>query len=140
MATFIEAVTKYGPRLRRQPTIRLERLAARLADTTGLRPSETMMVLLELRAALLHYAQLGTSLELPGLGFFRPIVKADGRIRLLYQPDTSLLGQLDDLRTFRGEIENRENIGLTPAQYKALWDAEHPDNPLDLTFAERQSA
>lgn len=131
MASFIEAFVAYGPRIRRRRTVRLTELSERLADTTGLRSSEVMMVLLELREALLHYHRRGTALELPGIGTFYPTLKSDGRIRMLYRPDRALLTMLDNLDLFQGEIENRESIGLDFAAYKARWDAEHPDDPLE---------
>jgi hypothetical protein len=131
MATFIEAFVAYGPRLKRRRTARLTDLSERLADTTGLRASEVMMVLLELREALLHYHRRGTALELPGIGTFSPTLKSDGRIRMLYRPDRALLTLLDNLDLYQGEIENRESIGLDFGAYKARWDAEHPDDPLE---------
>jgi hypothetical protein len=132
MATMIEAYVAYGPKLKRKPTVRLDELSERLADTTGLRPSQVMMVLLELKASLLHYNRRGAALELPGIGTFTPGVKGDGRLHILYRPDRSLIGALDNPQTFLGEIANRGNVGLTPEDFKVLWDAEHPDDPLDL--------
>jgi len=32
----------------------------------------------------------------------------------------------------KGEIKNREHIGLDNAGYKALWDPDHPDDPLEF--------
>jgi len=34
--------------------------------------------------------------------------------------------------TYHGEIVNRERIGLSNEEYKALWDADHPDDPLEI--------
>lgn len=132
MATLIEAFVAYGPKLKRKPTVRLDDLSERLADTTGLRPSQVMMVLLELKASLLHYNRRGAALELPGIGTFAPVVKGDGHLRILYRPDRSLIGALDNPQTYLGEIANRGNVGLTPEDFKVLWDAEHPDDPLEL--------
>ncbi|MCB0216049.1 MAG: hypothetical protein KDH92_05395 [Chloroflexi bacterium] len=132
MATFIQAVTRYAPRLHRQPTIRIEELAERLAELTGLRSSQATMVLQELSAALVHYCRRGHGLELPGIGFFRPSLRNDGRMRILFRPDQRLLRELAGLDGYRGAVSNVANIGFGPLQYKALWDAEHPDDPLEL--------
>jgi hypothetical protein len=132
MATFIQAVTKYAPRLRRQPTIRMEELSERLAELTGLRSSQANMMLDELSAALVYYCRRGHGLELQGVGFFRPSLRNDGQFRILYRPDQRLLRALTGPEGYRGEVSNAENVGLDPLQYKALWDAEHPDDPLDL--------
>ena len=58
MATLIEAFVRYGPRLKRQPTVRLDELSVRLAELTGLRPSQVMPVLLELSSAFMSAAEL----------------------------------------------------------------------------------
>jgi hypothetical protein len=31
---------------------------------------------------------------------------------------------------FKGEIQNRENIGKTTAELVALWNADHPNDPV----------
>jgi hypothetical protein len=31
-----------------------------------------------------------------------------------------------------GRIVNRKHIGLDNAGYKALWDADHPEDPLEI--------
>jgi hypothetical protein len=49
-----------------------------------------------------------------------------------FRADGELKRQLNAPGAFTGEIVNRVNIGLDDAEYKALWDAEHPDDPLDV--------
>jgi hypothetical protein len=136
----IQAFVKFGPRLQRQPTVRLEQLAERLAELTGLRPSQVMSVLLELQSALLHYCKRGAGLELPGIGYFRPSLRGDGRMRLLYRADLTLRRALSSAKDYQGEILNSENIGLDPAGYKALWDAEFPEDPMDLPLSSAEAA
>ena len=80
MASFIRAIALFGPRLVRQPTVRLEELAERIAELTGLRTSQVTSVLYELQSALLHYCKRGYGLELPGIGYFRPSLRHDGRV------------------------------------------------------------
>jgi hypothetical protein len=46
MATFIQAFGKFGARLKREPTVRLEELADRIAELTGQRPSQVTATLL----------------------------------------------------------------------------------------------
>jgi hypothetical protein len=134
MAAFIESIVKYGAKLKLQPTVRLEELAERIAELTGLRTSQVISVLLELSSALVHYNRRGYALELPGLGFFRPSLRNSGKIRILYRPDQSLTNALGTIDQYRGEVENPQNLGLGPLELKALWDAEHPDDLLELPF------
>ena len=131
MASFIRAIALFGPRLVRQPTVRLEELAERIAELTGLRTSQVTSVLYELQSALLHYCKRGYGLELPGIGYFRPSLRHDGRVRLQYRPDKLLVRELAPLDQYRGVVENVENLGLDPAGYKALWDAQFPEDPLE---------
>jgi hypothetical protein len=42
------------------------------------------------------------------------------------------LTSIDNLKLFEGEILNAENIGLSPDAFKELWDAEHPEDPMEL--------
>ena len=91
-----------------------------------------MRVLYSLNDALVHFNQAGRIVEIPGIGSFQPTLKGDGRIRVRYRPDREYLSALDDLQRFEGEVLNRQNIGLSPADYKALWDAEHPGDAMEL--------
>ena len=132
MATFIQAVTRFGPRIAPEPSVNVTELSRRLSDTTGQRRGEAIRVLLELQDALLFYQQAGRSVQIPGIGVFRPGIRGDGRIRTHYRPDAELAGALDNLSTFRGVIQNQENIGLTSQEFKAIWDKTYPDDPLEL--------
>jgi len=133
MPALIQAFHRYGPRLVRRPAIQLDDLVARLSQTAGLRHSLIQAVLRELADAVLHHARRGASLHLPGLGTFRPSIRGDGELRLHFRIAPSLQQSFADRSAFRGTIVNRARIGLSPAGYKALWDADHPDRPLDLS-------
>lgn len=132
MATFIQAVAQYGPRLKRLPRVRLDEMAIRLADITGVRKGEVTRVLYELQAAMQHYHRRGASVELMGIGTFMPTMRSDGSIRIVFRPDRAILKAMGNPVVYEGAIVNRENIGLSPDEYKALWDADHPDDPLEL--------
>ena len=132
MATFIEAYTQYGPRIAGGNPAQSRDLTRRLADTTGQHRGEIMRVLYSLQDSLLHFNREGRSVELPGLGSIQPVLKGDGRIRVRFRPDSEYLRALDNLKLFEGEILNAENIGFSPEAFKELWDAEHPDNPMEL--------
>ncbi len=132
MATFIQAVAQNGPRLKRLPRVRPGEIAIRLAGITGVRKGEVTRVLYELQAAMQHYHRRGASVELMGIGTFMPTMRTDGTIRIHFRPDRAILKVMGNPVVYEGAIVNRENIGLSPAEYKALWDAEHPDDPLEL--------
>ncbi len=131
MAEFIQAVSKYGPRIVYGPNVELDELVERLADTTGQRRGEVMRVLLELESTLLFYNRRGRATIIPGIGTFRPVVRGDGTVRMRYRPLGRLIGKLRIRELFQGEILNEENIGLGFEELKALWDAEFPEDPLE---------
>jgi hypothetical protein len=87
--------------------------------------------LLELHDALVHYCGRGQALELPGIGFFRPSLRNTGRIRIAYRADKRLKAAIGGIEGYRGEVENLQNLGLDPLELKALWDAAHPEDPLE---------
>jgi len=140
MARMIEAFVVYGPKLVRRPTVRLPELTKRMVMATGLRSGEVKRVLDEVADAILDYGQKGAGLELPGIGTFRPSLRGDGELRINFRPHSELISVFDNLKAYRGEIVNRENVGLTADEYKALWDAEHPEDPLDLTAGQVEAA
>lgn len=42
---------------------------------------------------------------------------------------------MDRRHEYRGTIHNRDTIGLDDAAYKQRWDADHPDDPLEVKKA-----
>ena len=71
-------------------------------------------------------------MKLPGVGTFTPSVTREGKYRTTYCADTALNKALNAPDAYLGNIKNKQNIGLTNAELKALWDAEHPTDPLVL--------
>lgn len=132
MATFIQAVAQYGPRLQRRPKVAMKELSTRLADVTGVRKSEIVRILLELQSAMQFYHKLGAAVELPNIGTFTPSLRSDGRIFVLYRPDRDFRKEVGHISVFEGNVINRDNLGLTPEDYKVLWDADHPDDLLEF--------
>lgn len=132
MATFLEAVQAFGPRLVYNRTASTATVAKTLAGRTGLKHGQVLLVLRELQEVLVQYGETGTPVELDGVGRLRPTVNRDGHLRLAVTIAGELAHGIDRLDTYKGEILNRGNIGLDDDGYKALWDAVHPDDPLDL--------
>ena len=132
MAKLIEAVRKYGPRLKVSSTAPMRKLARWIATRTSLNESEVLMVLEELREAILYFNGLGVPVKLPGLGIFTPTMSVKGQLRIKLRLDNWLRDSINHRDAFTGGVENRGGIGLTPDDFKALWDADHPDDPLEL--------
>ena len=132
MATIFEVIASYGPKLAYTRTIELDELAEWLAHRSGLNANDAERVLKELRNAIIYFNRAGTPVRLPGVGRVRVSVDRHGQMRVNVTPDPVVVKALNAPGTYRGEIVNRANIGLTDAQYKERWDAAHPEKPLVL--------
>jgi hypothetical protein len=101
-----------------------------IAARTGLNEGEVRQVLLEMRDAVLFYNLQGRAVKVEGLGTYTPIVQLDGDFKVGHRADVALKKGLNAPGEFRGEIENRENIGKTGDELVAMWNEEHPDDPV----------
>ncbi len=132
MAYLIAALKSLGPQLVYGRTIELEELAEWTANRSGLTAEEVERVLKAVRSAVVHYCRGGAAVRLPGMGRIRPTMDRQGRVRTRIVPDPELDRALGNRGAYRGEILNRANMGLSDEELKLLWDAEHPDDPLNL--------
>lgn len=74
----------------------------------------------------------GSPVVVPGVGRLRVTVSQDMELRMRFAPDRALLRDVQDREQFTGRIANAQRGGLSHAEYKELWDAEFPDDPLQL--------
>lgn len=132
MATLLQAVVAYGPELDLNRLAELSQIAEWMSSRTGLNKSEIVMMLQELNDAIIYFNKNGIPVQLPGVGIFRPSINGKGKLRVTFRPDVSLGKALNAPGAYLGEIKNRQNIGLTNLELKALWDADHPTDPLIL--------
>jgi len=132
MAKLIQAVQRYGPRIELNQTVQIDELAEWISGRTGLNKSELVMTLLELNEAITYFSRRGTPLKLPDVGTFAPSIAMNGVIKVKFRPDTTLRKVVGSPASFVGRIRNQANIGITNEQLKALWDADFPDDPLQL--------
>ena len=86
-------------------------------------------MLLELRDAILFFNNQGYGVKLEGLGTFLPNIELDGTFDVQYRADVALKRGLN-AGNFSGKIKNRRNIGKSPEELAAMWNAAHPDDPV----------
>jgi hypothetical protein len=132
MARILQAFNRYGPRLALNPTAQLEQVAGWMAMRTGLNKSEMMMTLQEINEAILYFNGQGTPVKLPGVGTFTPSVDRRGAFSINFRADVDLKKGINAPNGYTGQVNNKSRIGLDDAGYKALWDADHPDDPLEV--------
>ena len=130
MASQISALNHYRPQIEYGDTAEWREVAEDIADRTGLRPSDVIRVLLELQVAIVHFLLLGRGVKLEGLGVFLPNVNYQGVFNVSYRLDRRLRKALNAKGAFRGRLRNKKNIGRTAEEIVALWNREHPDEPV----------
>jgi len=131
MAKRIKAINAYRPRLKRQPIAEEPQLIRHMVEGTSLREAQIVHVLLELRSAIQFFVTTGASVRLPGLGLITPGMDTQGRFTIRILPDPELVSAINRPDNFFGEIINARNIGKTGDELVALWDADHPDDPVE---------
>lgn len=132
MASILQAVRVFGPKLVYNRTATTDELSGWISGRTGLTRGQVRLVLSELQEAIVSFATAGTPVVLEGIGRVRPTIARGGRLHLRWLPDRRLRLALANVEAYRGTILNRGNIRLADADYKVLWDAAFPDDPLEV--------
>jgi predicted histone-like DNA-binding protein len=128
MTSRIKAINHYRPRVKISKTVDTQELAEYIGEISTFHESEVTAMLKELSYVMLKFIRKGRSVKIEGLGTFLPNVELSGRMDLQYRMDAELKTQL---KNFKGKIKNKENIGKSPDDLVALWNAEYPDDPVD---------
>ena len=132
MATLIQAVTAFRPRVSSKETIGLDILTLRLTRGSLVTRSIARMVLTDLSEEIRNALLQGHAVSLPGVGRYSVSIGTDGRLRPNVRVDNALRNALDAPGAFQGDIVRRDNIGLSTAEIVALWNEEHPEDPVEL--------
>jgi hypothetical protein len=131
MASRIKAINAYRPRIKVARTVQREELVRTIARRTGLDEGQIYYVLTELRDAVVDYNRAGMGVKLEGLGTYLPNMGLDGSLDVHYRQDAGLRLRLNQ-EPFEGHVVNRENVGKTADELVALWNEEHPDDPVQV--------
>ena len=105
-------------------------MVAYIADRTGLNRGDIQLALSELSAAVQFYNKMGTGVKLPGLGTYLPSIDTQAKLSISHRLDREISNVLNTPGAFEGEILNRENIGKTGDDFVAMWNSQHPDDPV----------
>jgi predicted histone-like DNA-binding protein len=131
MATKLQAIAQYLPRIIRKETAGIQDVAKLIAGRTSINRGSVKQALDELLAVLAYHLSKGNSVSLPGLGTFSSSVKLNGKFKVNVRVDRELVGELNnEFNGFTGEIVNREMIGKTADELVTIWNTEHPEDPV----------
>ncbi|MBL8063526.1 MAG: hypothetical protein JNK32_10930 [Anaerolineales bacterium] len=129
MASRISAINHYRPQIEYGETAGWRELAEFLEARSTLSKADIIAVLTGLQDAVLHFNRLGRGVKLEGLGTYLPNINYQGEIDAAHRLDRGLKRELNN-GSFSGKIRNRKNIGKTAEEVLAIWNAEHPDDPV----------
>ena len=129
MASRISALNHYRPQIEYGETADWREMADYMAARSTLSPSDIIGVLTGLEDAVLHFNLSGRGVKLEGLGTYLPNINYRGELDVAHRLDRRLKRQLNN-SSFNGRIRNKKNIGKSAAEVIALWNAEHPDDPV----------
>lgn len=101
-----------------------------IARSTGLNESTIRQVLIELRDTVVFFNLRGQPVQLEGLGTYTPTIDLEGAINVGHRADTYIKGHLNAAGAFKGDIMRREYIGKSGDDLVAIWNADHPDDPV----------
>ena len=130
MVSRISALNHYRPQVEYGETADWREVAEHIAMRTGLNPSDVIRVLLELQAAIIHFLLRGRGVKLEGLGTYLPNINYKGVFDVAHRLDRRLKKALNIKGEFSGRIRNKKNIGRTADEVYALWNGEHPEDPV----------
>jgi hypothetical protein len=139
MARLLRAVARYGPRVEDGSKVGLPELSSQISASSELDKNVAAMAITELSSALGSLLKQGTPVVIPGMGRLRLTVDRYGELRLNFVADKELREQVQDPDSFAGSIQRAEAAGWTDADYKTAWDAEFPDDPLELPATSRKA-
>jgi hypothetical protein len=71
----------------------------------------------------------GHIVQLPNGMHFRPTMQRDGTIDVCVRINPDVLQRIN--ARFRGRVRNAANMGKSEAEVIALWDEDHPDDPVE---------
>ena len=131
MATRIEAIAAYRPRIEYNQTIDTETIAEYITRGTSLNVGEILNVLREFNGAIIFYACQGFPIKLDDLGIFRPSLNLDGDIAVRLSADPSIRKKVNAKNAFQGRKINAANEGMSVDELVALWNGDHPDDPVE---------
>jgi hypothetical protein len=131
MAHRIQAISAYRPKIDYGDQIDSKRLAEHIQGRTTLSRADVEAVLRELSEAIIFFSTNGNTVKLDGVATFRPEISLDGRFDVNTWLDPAIRKAINVQGAFTGTLINAPNIGMRREDLDALWNAEHPDDPVE---------
>jgi hypothetical protein len=129
MAKKIQAITAYRPRIILNAPATQERFIQLVTQRTTLSSGVVKNVQDSEVEALIGLLLEGRPVH-TGIAIYTPSIDLNGDVELKVKLDRRLMSALNTPGAFVGKIANSENIGKNAVDLVALWNADHPDDPV----------
>jgi hypothetical protein len=129
MASRIEAINEYRPRIDLGNAADEERYMELITQRTTLSSGVVKNVQESEVETLIGLLLDGRSVH-TGIAIYSPSIDVDGDLEVKVRVDQRIVHALNAEGAFRGKIINRENIGKTSDELIAMWNEDHPDDPV----------
>ena len=129
MAKKIQAWAEFGPKLAKTDPITAEEVIEQLVKGTNESRSSILAVLSALDDVIEQGLKAGRIVQLPNGTHYRPVGKKDGSVNVAVRTTPRVVKRVN--AEFRGQWVNAENIGISEEGVIALWNAAHPNNPIE---------
>ncbi len=133
MAKPIHAVQTYSPRLKLGKRASMNEVVNYIAGRTGLNRGIILMVLCEIKDALLFFFLAGRPVKLEGLGCFTPKIDLNGKLNATNRIPSEFKAELNKPHAFEGEIINHDMIGKSIGELITHWNDEHIEDKINIS-------
>jgi hypothetical protein len=133
MASKIQAIGAYRPRIEQGNTVQKPELLRAASRATGIVEGTLDLGIKELRDQIIEFCRAGRAVKVEGLGTWTPNLRMDGSLDIQYRADNALVNGLNVPGVFSGTILNPDNIGKSGNDLVELWNAEHSEDPVGFS-------
>jgi hypothetical protein len=129
MAKQIQAVAVYRPRINYGDAAGEDRFMELITQRTTL-SSGVVKNVQEAEVETLMGLLLDGRPVHTGIAIYTPSIDLDGNLQVNVRVDKRIISGLNSPGAFRGHLTNADSIGKTSADLVAMWNEEHPDDPV----------
>jgi hypothetical protein len=133
MASKIKAIGALRPRIEQGKTAQKPDLLRAASRATGLVEGTLDLSIREMRDQIIEFCRAGRAVKIDGLGTWTPNLRLDGSLDIQYRADNALVNGLNLPGVFSGKILNSDNIGKSADELVAMWNNDHPEDPVGFS-------
>jgi hypothetical protein len=129
MATLLQAVATYGPRIDQMAAVKPQRFMELITQRTTLSAGVVKNVQESEIETLIALLTEGRPIH-TGIAIFTPSIDLEGNLNINVRVDKRMVTALNAPGAFTGKIKNSENLGKTSQELAEHWNRKHLDNQI----------